>query len=64
MRDRLKRAIVNTPPDGGKLGAVWHHRRGWIHPVDEIRKAAAAVKSGCTSRKEVAEAMGVDLAEM
>ncbi|MGO7273918.1 hypothetical protein ACCT18_01270 [Rhizobium ruizarguesonis] len=64
VRDRLKRAIIDTPPEGGKLDAVWHHKRGWIHPVDEIRKAAAAVEAGKITRDEVADAPGVDLVEV
>ncbi len=64
VRDRLKRAIIETPPDGGKIGAVWHHKRGWIRPVDEIRKAAAAVESGKITREDAAHAIGVDLAEV
>lgn len=41
VRKRLERAVIDTPPEGGKLDAVWHHKRGWIRPVDEIRTAAA-----------------------
>lgn len=64
VRDRLKRAIVATPPEGGKLFAVWHHKGGWIHPVDKIRQSAKAVAADELTREEVAEAMGFDLEEI
>ncbi|MDX1216292.1 hypothetical protein GOL99_12180 [Sinorhizobium medicae] len=64
VRKRLESAIVETPPDAGKLDAVWHHQRGWIHPVEEIRKTAAAVEAVKLTREDVADAMRVDLAEV
>ena len=64
VRKRLEKAVVDTPPEGGKLDAVWHHKRGWIHPVDEIRRAAKAVAADELIREEAAEAMGLDLEEI
>lgn len=63
VRKRLERAVVDTPPEGGKLDAVWHHKRGWIHPVDEIR-AAAAIKARKRFQEDFVEIDEVDLVEV
>ncbi len=63
VRKRLERAVVDTPPEGGKLDAVWHHKRGWIHPVDEIR-AAAAIEARKRCQEDFVEIDEVDLVEV
>lgn len=44
-------------------GMVWHHKHGWLHPVKYLEAAKADVEAGEITREEVADALGVDLAE-
>jgi len=45
-------------------GMVWHHNHGWLHPRKYIEAAKADIEAGETTRAEVADALGVDLAEV
>lgn len=44
--------------------AAWHHERGWLHPKKAMEAAKADVEAGDLTREEVADALGVDFAEV
>lgn len=45
-------------------GMVWHHNHGWLHPRKYIEAAKADIEAGETTREEVADALGIDVAEV
>ncbi len=59
--DRLD-AESDTPVTEPK--AAWHHKHGWLHPKKAMETAQADIEAGEITREEVADALGVDLAEV
>lgn len=55
-----KAPTENTPEPRG----AWHRTHGWLHPVEHLKNAAADVEAGEITREDVADALGVDLAEV
>ena len=45
-------------------GMVWHHNHGWLLPRKYIEAAKADVEAGDLTREEVADALGIDVAEL
>jgi len=51
-------ANVQPQPSG-----PWHHDLGHIHPMKSMETAAAGVEAGEVMREDVADALGLDIAE-
>lgn len=45
-------------------GMIWHHNHGWLHPKKYIEAAQADIEAGEITREEVADALGIDVAEL
>jgi hypothetical protein len=52
-------ANVQPQPSG-----PWHHDLGHIHPMKSMETAVASVEAGEVMREDVANALGLDIAEM
>jgi hypothetical protein len=55
----VDRQINEKAPRG-----AWHRTHGWLHPVKTMEAAKDAVEASELTREEVADALGVDLAEV
>ncbi|OCW56272.1 hypothetical protein [Hoeflea olei] len=44
--------------------SAWHNEYGWLHPVKSMEAAIADYESGEATREDVADALGIDVAEL
>lgn len=61
VRQRLQATIK---AERQRINGAWHRTHGWLHPVKHIEDVAAAIAAGETTREEVADVLGADLAEV